>query len=247
MAIPRLQRLPDEYLSREGSCTSCGFLALWTNEGDLWAADENWRLSGETASHKILERRLPFCAAFRANFRREMDSHLRTTARTPPVDEGSIQARIEHPWPEDVLALIAEEERHCKRTDTQLGWFRWHPGFDPREHREILDREFMLKREDARDAAMQAREDARDERIEKHHREQLSQARGLHKRELIVLGFLVTIALIAGGIASAAIEAGLWTPPYLQRQVSEVVIVTPTPTLPTPTSDTSAATLQPTP
>jgi hypothetical protein len=161
MAKPQPQRLPMKTLETTGLCASCGFLGLWSNEGELWEADENYRLSGQTTSGKISQRRLPICAALRLDFRHEMQEHMRSASTIKPSDD--FNDRTIHPIPEDSLAVVADDTRDCNRTEKQpYGWFQWQPGFSPMEHRRMLDREFMLKREDDRDKEMRDREDARD-------------------------------------------------------------------------------------
>ena len=97
-------------------------------------------------------------------------------------------------------------------------------------HREMLDREFMVKRQDARDAEMRRREDARDKEAERRHNENLKLAKSAHWTQLVVIGIFVTVALVGGGIAAALIEGELWTPPGFHRQPSQTVAVTPEPT-----------------
>jgi hypothetical protein len=101
-------------------------------------------------------------------------------------------------------AVFAEilRERSCD------GFTEWKQGFTPKEHIEMLDRQWLIEREDRRDAEMRAREDRRDEETRRLQER-------LHNRELWILGGVVTFALIAGSIIAAVIEAAVsrgWQP-----------------------------------
>ncbi|MEX2247800.1 MAG: hypothetical protein WEC75_14070 [Dehalococcoidia bacterium] len=109
-------------------------------------------------------------------------------------------------------------------------FIQWVAGLSIKDHKAMLDRQFMMEREDRRDREMrerednrdrtahlialqtrrdmQAREDGRDARLENLQRE-------LHNREMIVLGLVVTVALTISGIAAAILEGAIsngWEP-----------------------------------
>ena len=62
--------------------------------------------------------------------------------------------------PDEVVRLISEDYA-CRGDD---GFRKWQQGFTPKEHRDMMDREMLLRREDARDDKVAAREDRRDKR-----------------------------------------------------------------------------------
>jgi hypothetical protein len=115
-----------------------------------------------------------------------MQDHLASAPTIKASDD--FEDRTIHPIPEDSLAVVADDTRDCNRTEKQpYGWFRWQPGFSPMEHRRMLDREFMLKREDDRDQKMRDREDQRDRFNFK-----------LRIAEIIVLAIVAIIAALVG-------------------------------------------------
>ena len=101
-------------------------------------------------------------------------------------------------------------------------------GLTPREHQEMLDRKFMIEREDRRDAEMRKREDDRD-----------AEAKGRHVTDLWILGVLVAVATLLG----SAMQSG-WipTPPWGHDRPIVVTVATPQ-----STPSTSADSLSPAP
>ena len=102
------------------------------------------------------------------------------------------------------LLAIVQEERECSE------FTPWRQGFTPKEHREMLDRKWMIEREDRRDQEMRAREDRRDQELRRLQER-------LHSRELWIMGGAVTIALIVSGVIAAVIEGAVsrgWQPPW---------------------------------
>jgi hypothetical protein len=120
-----------------------------------------------------------------------------------------------HPNEEHVewLRMFRQDMADCD------SFVQWIPGLSIKDHKEMLDREFMLKREDARDVEMRRREDERDERMKKREDERDSKLERLqerlHSRELWIIGGLVTGALVVGQIVAAIIEGAVsrgWEP-----------------------------------
>lgn len=103
-----------------------------------------------------------------------------------------------------VLQVISME-RECN------GFTKWQQGFAPKEHREMLDRRWMLD--------FQSRRENEDrEWREKQRNEDLAwreiqekKADNRHSTELWIIGGVVTVALILGSILAAIVERGyLW-------------------------------------
>lgn len=108
-----------------------------------------------------------------------------------------------------------QEERECSE------FTEWRVGFTPKEHREMLDRQRMIEREDQRDREMREyelkrdqairdREDKRDVLATERHKEQMKTIRGQHWRELLVFGGLIAVATLAAGFLEGSISRGWW-------------------------------------
>lgn len=75
----------------------------------------------------------------------------------------------------------------------------WQQGFTPKEHREMVDRQWMIDREDRRDKEMRDREDRRDR-----------EAKSRHRNELVVFGLVLGALTIIGSM----IQAGWFPNPW---------------------------------
>lgn len=207
-------------LQYPGICTSCGFLGLWDDSSKLVETPEHFRLTGQLTSANLEGLRRPICAVFRADFKedikkilpRESDSQANQNARRRSEDE---------PSSTHIFTVIKDESRNCERTPEQpQGWYKWRPGFSPKEHVEMLDREFMLKREDARD------------RSNKHFK-------------YLEVALFVLVAIAAAVLGGYIERSG--NQPDVQRVVIETpTAIPPTPTQipPTQVPDTEAGTPQ---
>ena len=90
--------------------------------------------------------------------------------------------------------LITQEailETTQKPRDACSEFIRWNQGFTPKEHREMLDRKYIMEREDRRDRELR----------ESQERQGKSRLRW----EIVIFGIIVTIALIAAEIIGAFI------------------------------------------
>ena len=113
-------------------------------------------------------------------------------------------------WPAStMLEVITKERPECEGKFTP-----WQRGLTPKEHREMLDRQWMIRHEEEVRKTVWEREDRRDARAEDHHKEQSAEIRGQHKTELIVFGVLVTLAIVVSTVAGAMIEAGWISQPW---------------------------------
>jgi hypothetical protein len=172
-------------------CADCGFLSLRHLETrELREAEGDYRNTGVIPRNITLPKHLyeerPLCFQQLVTFDPEQCKS-----------------------PEDRLAAIQQERGDCR------GFTEWKQGFMPKEHREMLDRQWMIEREDRRDKEMREREDLRDKETANRHKEQMKDLRGQHWRELIVFGGLIGLATVVAAILDGAISHGwepLWWP-----------------------------------
>ena len=107
-------------------CHNCGFLAIWNSvDLELLEAPEHFRREGSLANHnKTLLTCAPKCFIRKADLERELvtDTHLRHIYN---LGEG--------------IKRVIQQERSCD------GFTTWHQGFHPKEHKEMLISEQMIK------------------------------------------------------------------------------------------------------
>lgn len=137
------------------TCAECGFLATRTSKG---------RLAEVTETDRQYGRRWPLCAIQKADLREDVKKRI-PTEREEIVASGDIQVRMEVHRPgqppeisyrsDDYLLASAAQSAATKwvlslpRPDCERdGFVKWWPGFSPQEHREMLDRQWMLDREE---------------------------------------------------------------------------------------------------
>ena len=106
-----------------------------------------------------------------------------------------------------VIRNVMERERCCEK------FIKWQQGFPPKEHREMLDRQWMIDREDRRALESHEWQERQEEKAEARHQEQLAQLRSIHTQEMLVVGGLVTLTIVVITLVGAAIEAR-WIPKY---------------------------------
>ena len=108
-----------------------------------------------------------------------------------PTNESDLVSALQAPWDCD-------------------DFYEWQSGRSPAEHREVLDRQRLLDREDQRDREMREREDARDRRIRELQER-------LHNRELLILGGIVTVLIVASTVVASIVEGAIsrgWEPTW---------------------------------
>jgi len=99
------------------------------------------------------------------------------------------ELQIEFSEDEEKTFGAIQEERNCP------AFMQWHPGFSPKEHREMLHQDRMLHwQRDRENEDRQWREDQRKEE------------RRWRLIELLVLGGFVTIVLVIAQIVAALIQ-----------------------------------------
>ena len=179
-------------------CRYCGLLGLRAKSGKLVEADEDYRKGQDWNGTLFPSLPPPICAAMRVDFSGFLFDRLRKQLDTPEPFESEFSAREHNPTREDVHAFLWER-RKCFPTEARHGWTEHQPGLTPKEHREMLDREFRVKREDARDA------DQRDwqERVQARVEEKADKR---HTRELWIIGGVVTTIVVLATILAALIE-----------------------------------------
>ena len=100
--------------------------------------------------------------------------------------------------PEQIKAVI-QQSRECNE------FVKWKQGFTPKEHREMMDRQWMQKYQDERDEKDRKwREEQR--RVDLEWREkQERETRNRHRWDLIIMGIIATILISAATIGAAII------------------------------------------
>ena len=165
-------------------CADCGFLAVRHLETrDLREAEGSYRDTGEIPRDlnrpKHLYEEVPLCFE-----RLRIFDPQRCTSAAERQE------------------VVQEEIGHC------VGFTEWHHGFTPKEHRELLDREYRLRRDEELRQQVWDREDTRDAAMRRQLGEQ-------HRTELLVFGLLATLALTIASIAAAIVDGAVsrgWQP-----------------------------------
>ncbi len=99
----------------------------------------------------------------------------------------------DYPYTSSMVLGVIAKDRCCRE------FAEWQPSFNPKEHREMLDRQWRLQQEEkTRDAALK-REDDRDMRAERRH-----------VQSNVIFGITVVITTILG----AMIGAGWFSKPW---------------------------------
>ena len=176
-------------------CAGCGFLGIWDLTRREWLdADEHFRAHGDDEMGR-LHPQLYAAKCF------VMEFPLREEWAAEPGAANDTAA----------VVTVLHRERSCAE------WTRWHPGFSPKEHREMLDRR------DERDWRARREEDDREWR-DKQRREDLewrSMQDVLARRaKRIEIGLTVFgIAIATGAVITAA-----YMQVNSQRQTTEMLI-----------------------
>lgn len=167
-------------------CKDCGFLSLVRREnGELASANASYCTEGFQAYQRDEVFPVPNC------YVREHAIHLE------PLEAEGIYVKLVGEMPglislenkegADVTDLVILKnigrERQCEK------FTNWLQGFSPKEHMEMLDKQFIMEREDRRD---------------KDQKEWLErQGSRTFNKQVIVFGVLVTLALITSQIFAA--------------------------------------------
>ncbi len=132
-------------------CTECGYLAIRNKHNyKLEEAVEEYRQKGILPmlydeighnQHHIHDIR-PFC--FVQSYDLGNEVHL---------EFGNLEGSISKDELGCVMAVVQKSERDCDKKGLFTGW---KPGFTPKEHREMLDRQWMIERDEKRDADLRA-------------------------------------------------------------------------------------------
>ena len=158
-------------------CTDCGYLAVRNVDSrELEEAEEVFREKGTGPMAKVYEgnphlrhEKQPLCFARVHSF---SDDFKKAIKENIPED-----GRVKQ---------IIQKERQCdKSTD-------WQQGFTPKEHREMLDREWMIRQEEKRD------QDARDWQSQESQR----------NRKWRLAEFLIAVLALGLIVLAAFIERG---------------------------------------
>lgn len=199
MVLPRPDKYPGD---QKGRCHTCGFLALRTQDSTslFHEADQEFRQRGVSRHVRgfmptgavASERMRPCCSAGAIEFDRVFPVWKSLFSESKyDTDEEWMVSFLHRVW-----------DRPCQE------WVGWIPGVPPKERREMLDREWMIERDDRRDREMREREDDRDcETREREDRRDAAAARR-HWVEIVLIGGIATAAIVVATIIGALIERG---------------------------------------
>ena len=178
-------------------CAECGFLTLRDEAtGLLVEVIDDYRVSG----------RVPDIAAYR-RYHNYPICFAMAWDLIPEVEEAAQSQVTEqnNDWGEYVLEVITKD-RDCVTTDKTLGYTKYQQGFTPKEHMEMLDRQWLLDFQSRREQAdREWREEQRHLDLE-WREEQEKKASKRHRWDLIVFGLIVTSILSVTTIIAAYIE-----------------------------------------
>jgi len=123
-------------------CSECGFLAArdWGTR-EFVEIDDKKRNSGKIGSDFGGLEPIPVCFINCFNIKEEVEV-LRKAARDEPT-QNSYGQHISPHW-ENYVKQVLNTERVCEY------FIEWQQGSTPKEHREMMDRQFMMEMEEKR-------------------------------------------------------------------------------------------------
>lgn len=179
-------------------CKDCGFLTL-RNEysGLLDEVDADFRTTGNPPRRRVPNRTM-----------QSMDSEVTTPYRHVPICFAQEYNLLNDLWPSEnpfwdkdipgeMVKQIIDKERPC------ASYMRWRPGFTPKEHREMQDRQRQRDNERAAQKEAKDREDARDEQAKKWRSDDLKVIKSQHRWQLFWFGVAVVGATLLGSLIQA--------------------------------------------
>jgi len=185
-------------------CSECGFLALRDKaNGLLVEVNDDYRVSG----------RIPEYITGYKEYHNYPICFVMAYDLMPEVEQAVLKQTIDQSddWGKYVLEVITRE-RDCPTKHDKLGFTEYQQGFTPREHREMLDRKWLLDFQAKREQEdKQWREEQRRSDLQ-WREEQDKKAEKRHRWDLIILGIVVTIIVSFATVASALIQRGSWLP-----------------------------------
>lgn len=147
--------MPEEETSEPSvKCAECGFLVVLRQEdGEPIPANRTYRKEGLQAFQRDMVFVEPHCFVGAQQIQAERmgvegKGYIKLSEAGGLVDAG------EHT--EALVLSVIQKKRICS------SYTPWQQGFTPKEHRELVARELLMKREDQRDREMREREDKRD-------------------------------------------------------------------------------------
>jgi hypothetical protein len=166
-------------------CQDCGFLALRQHRTqELIRAEKPYRTEGRIVVSMADPRyeaaeRMPVCAEDKIDFFDVLQSRK---TYSPPATV----------TPDEIVGMLGEE-RECHT------WVQFNQLLTPKEHREMLDRQWMYEQEEKR--ITEDRKWRSNERMWTHI---------WHVIDLLVLGVMVATATIVAGAVSRGWAPGWW-------------------------------------
>jgi hypothetical protein len=214
-------------------CSECGYLAIRNRFIRLLdEAEQSYRDTGKvkdvprrTPIHhdslpgpwdrsEPLHEEVPIC--FENAFNLGSLAYTKAKAKDPKRTDESYRSN----WfiTEDDIHEMLAEERCCP------SWTQWHQGFNPKEHRQMIDRqrllEYQTKREDdwQKFQAQMAADDRKwreeqEAKAEERHQQEMQTIRNINRTQLWIMGGLVTLIIVIATIIGGAMEAN-WFPKW---------------------------------
>ena len=184
------------------SCAECGYLAV--RDKDTRELEEVER--SETGGVGFLFLQATVDGEI-SDYRRKHEYPICFMRKRNLGDEYGELAKLDTPEIDKRIISIVFKDRECDE------FTQWQQGFTPKEHRDMMDRQWKLEYEARRDAEDKKWREDQDIKAEQRHNDQMDQMQSIHKNEMWIIGFIVTIAVIIVTILASAIEAN-WIPKW---------------------------------
>lgn len=193
----------EPYPLRDNTCAGCGFLALEPpTPGDLVSATEAVRVEGSRNTTGF--EGVPVCAVRAISLPQLVHDEYRSLqANGWQEDKGALPSVIEVVFEIRALQTVLRQPRH------ECAFVRWNPLLTPKEHREMLDRQWMREQEEKRLESDRRWQKGMRREERKWRKSQRKEERIWRVVDLAILGVLVSGAtLIAGAVG------GGWSPSW---------------------------------
>lgn len=121
-------------------CSECGFLAVRNSESrNLEEIEFKSRETGNIGKQRYVL--VPVCFGMIINIDREIEELRKSPQYT--IKQNEIGEVIWPKWNE-LVKIVIDKDRECTH------FTKWYQGFTPKEHREMLDRQWQIATEEKR-------------------------------------------------------------------------------------------------